>query len=178
MHIEMPADSALYDLDDFLRAVWLECCWHLSMFRVGEQRYVSFPPDVEDWIRYFPEDKEMDVELGKVLEPGMEFTHEYDFGTTTYLKVRAINLRRGAFKHKKGVEIMARNHPPDFRCAICGKTATRVCVMAEYQTMCAECGDEYGCAEYSLPIVNSPRVGECGYTGPEENWELSRALPS
>ena len=174
MHIEIPAGSTLYDLDDFLRAVWLECCGHLSMFRIGEQRYVSFPLDVYDWNWDFPEDKEMNAELGKVLEPGTEFGHEYDFGTTTYLKIRVIDLRRGTLNINNGIEIMARNNAPDFRCEICEKTATRVCVMEEYRTMCAECGDEYGCAEYWLPIVNSPRVGECGYTGPAQAWDQTK----
>ncbi|HEY6284397.1 MAG TPA: hypothetical protein VIX20_01935, partial [Ktedonobacteraceae bacterium] len=28
MHLEMPSSDTLADLDDFLRAIWLECCGH------------------------------------------------------------------------------------------------------------------------------------------------------
>src|SRR6266487_859816 len=41
MHLEMPADATLLDLDDFLRATWLECCGHLSEFKVGKNSYLS-----------------------------------------------------------------------------------------------------------------------------------------
>jgi hypothetical protein len=36
MHLEMPASATLQDLDNFLRAVWLECCDHLSSFKIGD----------------------------------------------------------------------------------------------------------------------------------------------
>src|SRR5260370_4450197 len=32
MHLELSASDYLADLDDFLRAMWLECCGHLSEF--------------------------------------------------------------------------------------------------------------------------------------------------
>jgi hypothetical protein len=35
MHIEIPANATLQDLDDFLRQIWLECCGHLSSFEIG-----------------------------------------------------------------------------------------------------------------------------------------------
>src|SRR5437588_2638454 len=41
MHLEMPADATLADLDDFLRDTWLECCDHLSAFRIGKVSYMS-----------------------------------------------------------------------------------------------------------------------------------------
>src|SRR6266571_5510379 len=41
MHLEVPADATLDDLDDFLRDTWLECCGHLSEFRIGKISYMS-----------------------------------------------------------------------------------------------------------------------------------------
>ena len=41
MHIEMPTDAQLIELDDFIRAVWVECCDHLSAFQIGEFYYES-----------------------------------------------------------------------------------------------------------------------------------------
>src|SRR5712691_3458955 len=52
MHLEMPASDDLADLDDFLRAIWLECCGHLSEFTIGGTSYSSEP---EDYF-YFGED--------------------------------------------------------------------------------------------------------------------------
>src|SRR6266571_9139843 len=46
MHLEMPADATLADLDDFLRATWLECCGHLSAFRIGKVSYLSQTQDM------------------------------------------------------------------------------------------------------------------------------------
>src|SRR5438876_1057302 len=45
MHLELPASDALEDLDDFLRAIWLECCGHLSEFTIGGTSYSSEPED-------------------------------------------------------------------------------------------------------------------------------------
>lgn len=43
LHVEIPADATLQDLDQFLRDTWLECCGHLSAFKFGTQRYGSYP---------------------------------------------------------------------------------------------------------------------------------------
>src|SRR5713226_4858535 len=45
MHLEIPASDDLADLDDFLRAIWLECCGHLSEFTIGGTSYSSEPED-------------------------------------------------------------------------------------------------------------------------------------
>src|SRR2546423_9705064 len=46
MHLEMPADATLAELDDFLRGIWLECCDHLSAFRIGKVSYMSQTEDM------------------------------------------------------------------------------------------------------------------------------------
>src|SRR6266550_21423 len=35
MHLDVPADATLTNLDRFLRDTWLECCGHLSAFRIA-----------------------------------------------------------------------------------------------------------------------------------------------
>lgn len=47
MHIEMPAEAQLIFLDDIIRAVWVECCNHLSAFQIGEFYYESEPPSFD-----------------------------------------------------------------------------------------------------------------------------------
>jgi hypothetical protein len=45
MHLEIPAAATLDDLDDFMRAIWLECCGHLSEFEIGDVSYSSVEED-------------------------------------------------------------------------------------------------------------------------------------
>src|SRR5712691_1976627 len=85
LHLEVPATATLHDLDGFLRHIWLECCGHLSMFMIGKTRYcVQLFGDQPDFDTGFDE-RDMNVELGKVLHPGLKFSYEYDFGSTTAL---------------------------------------------------------------------------------------------
>ncbi len=161
LHLDVRAGTKLRELDRFLRDIWLECCGHMSAFTIGGARYSVSP------IRDMGE-KGMNVELGNVLWPNMTFTHEYDFGTTTNLRLKAIAERTGAVR-RRYIELLARNHPPEIPCESCGKPATKVC------SGCFWCGDAWYCdacapkhkcgADYLLPVVNSPRTGMCGYSG-------------
>jgi hypothetical protein len=160
MNLEMPASATLYDLDRFLRGVWVECCGHLSMFKVVTRRYMS---SVE-W--GWDDDPDMDVELDQVLRPGLKFSYEYDFGTTTYLDLRVVAEREGTAIVDQPVQIMARNDPPSYHCKDCGEAATLICVYCDYPLLCDKCAETHECGEDGfLPVVNSPRMGMCGYTG-------------
>ena len=39
LDLEIKTDSKLRQLDDLLRKVWLECCGHLSAFKIDGLRY-------------------------------------------------------------------------------------------------------------------------------------------
>ena len=165
LHLEIPTHAKLASLDGFLRDTWLECCGHLSMFKIAGQIY-DVAPENDAWTGVKP--KSMSATLGTVLSVGDKFEHEYDFGTTTELTLKVIAERVGA--KSKGVRILARNDPPEIPCAICGKPATQVCSQCVYEGpqawLCEEHADDHKCGEdYFLPVVNSPRVGMCGYTG-------------
>src|SRR5258708_21173654 len=41
MHVSVAIDAPLARLDECLRAIWLECCGHLSAFSVNRIRYSS-----------------------------------------------------------------------------------------------------------------------------------------
>jgi len=166
LHIEISADAKLADLDRFLRETWLECCGHLSAFTIAGQVY-DVSPEADPWTGAKP--KGMSAKLGDVLLPGVKFDHEYDFGTTTELTLKVVSEREGAIK-SKSVQILARNEPPDIPCGVCGKPATQVCTQCIYEGpagwLCDEHAEAHACGEdYFLPVVNSPRVGMCGYTG-------------
>ncbi len=268
MHLEVPASEPLETLDDFLRGIWLECCEHLSEFRIGDTSYSSepeefyfggaeveeeeeeeedecegddvvdvkelleiFPPEYldvlppnlrsefskswpvddivaflreelksigkgghprtpEEWnefrSRYFQrnileslldmvEDRSLDVPLEKVLKVGQKFSHEYDFGSTTHLNLRVVSEREGVVQDEEDpVEILARNNPPVILCKVCGKPATKVVsgyYNAEENGYCDTCARKSRDYEMMLPVVNSPRVGVCGYTGGYYEWE-------
>lgn len=127
---------------------------------------------------------EMDYRLGKVLKVGTKFSYTYDFGSSTYLSLRVIAEREGVMTdvnedEDEVVQILSRNEDPVIPCRQCGKPATRIVPgygSVELGALCDTCklkGDEkdYISEEELLPIVNSPRVGVCGYTGGEDMWD-------
>lgn len=184
MHIEMPASATLDDLDGFLRSIWLECCGHLSAFTIGGVTYERDTGMVDAmWKDIFgPGERtsSMRKKLSDVLSPGAVFTHEYDYGTTTELKLKVIGEREGPAPKDKA-RLLARNYAPDIRCSKCDQRAEWVYVYGyPFEPYCAVHAEEIG-EERPLPIVNSPRVGECGYEGPfdESLWfeETAPTLP-
>ncbi len=160
MHLEVPAEATLEAMDRFLRDTWLECCGHLSEFEIEGSRYLVEPLDFDD--------KPMDVKLKDVLSPGMKFEHTYDFGSSTYLRLKVVSEEESALKRNE-IQVLARNEPPVIPCDECGKPATQVCTQCMYVGegwLCEECAAKHDCGEpMFLPVVNSPRVGVCGYAG-------------
>ena len=183
LDIEVKATAELSDLDRFLRDIWLECCGHLSLFAIGNTQYHSndelVEDDEDDFADIFPSlnqealellsknriiTKGMNISLAKVLEPGLKFTHEYDFGSTTELKLKVVSEREGHIKQE--LRLLSRNIAPTWTCNDCGENATLL-NLDEWDSdnpfYCDEHSDD---EEYMyLPVVNSPRMGVCGYTG-------------
>ena len=171
MYLEANTDATLEDLDHVLRDTWLECCGHMSAFTIQKTRYIAGSGIDSMWvdIDFKPsEERDMNIALGKVLAPKLKFYHEYDFGTTTELVLKVVSKREG-FLDPKPIQILARNEPPQILCEVCGKIATQVCAQCIYEGkgwLCGECARRHDCGEdMLLPVVNSPRVGMCGYTG-------------
>jgi hypothetical protein len=84
MHAAVPVTAPLSKLDRFLRDTWLECCGHLSAFEIGSNRYASSPTQGEMSMR---------VPLSRVLEKGIKFSYEYDYGSTTALTLKGCPSR-------------------------------------------------------------------------------------
>jgi len=182
LHLLVQSEATLNQLDQFLRDIWLECCDHLSQFVIHGIRYVN--ETGEDLFGFFSNETDMNISLAEVLEPGAIFYHEYDFGNTTELALRVLSIdhldrgiKNAINKVKKddesldyeGIYVLARNEPPLIKCKKCGATATLVCVNCFYSGegwFCQKCAVEHECGEEMfLPVVNSPRVGRCAYTG-------------
>lgn len=161
LYIDIPSNTSFSVLDQFLRDIWLECCGHLSMFEIDGQTFSSSPD--KDF-----GDRSMNTKLGSILDIGMQFKYEYDFGSTTVLKLKVVSNFE-AKKRRIKVKLLARNIQPSIKCFHCDKPATNVCCQCGYDEdawICDDCLDKHECGDdMFLPVVNSPRVGVCAYTG-------------
>lgn len=162
VHLEVLDTSKLITLDNFLRDLWLECCGHLSMFTIDGIKYSSDLGCIEEF-----DDESMNISLKKVLCTGLTFSYEYDFGSTTDLRLKVVDEREISGR-KDSITILARNEPPEILCS-CGKKATKICCQCIYEGKgwhCAKCAKKHRCGEEMFsPVVNSPRTGVCGYCG-------------
>jgi len=185
MHLQAPANCTFGKLDSLLRAIWLECCGHLSAFEFPVKRKLHrgaaprdmaaiFEAMVQEAQRSFSDDEASDdalmrKPLGRKLEPGMVFSHQYDFGTTTELALRVAG-EYPAPALPGGLKLLARNEPPAIPCSVCAKPATQLCQQCGEDgdaAFCDACAGQHDCDEEMLvPLINSPRTGVCGYCGP------------
>jgi hypothetical protein len=161
LHLEMSGTATLKKLDDYLRAIWLECCGHLSEFmqgggwsgaKVGMQRKAE-----------------------QVFQPGVQLMHYYDFGTTSETRITVVAAREGKPTTRHPIALMARNDIPPAVCIKCDAPATHLCMECMYEdesagTLCAAHAKRHPHKNYGdpIPLVNSPRLGMCGYDGPAE----------
>src|SRR5579864_2865892 len=129
MHLEVPAATTLATLDRFLRGTWLECCGHLSVFRIGGLNYYV---DAEMDAYWDMHQKNMQAKLEEVLSPGQTCSYEYDFGSTTELLVKVIAEQEVDMKGR-AMQILARNSPPIIPCDVCGEPATSLCTQCIYE---------------------------------------------
>ncbi len=160
LDLEMNGSASLEKLDKYLRAIWLECCGHLSKFTIG------------GW---------GGIDIGKarkaeaVFEPGLVLRHLYDFGTTSETDIKAVTSREGRPASKHPIALLARNRLPEALCQECGQPAGWLCLECLYEAdksglLCNEHAENHPHESYGepLPLVNSPRLGMCGYEGPAE----------
>lgn len=180
LHLEVPAKVTFGRLDRVLRDIWLECCGHMSAFRFPRKRLPPisrgnfaqmFAAAAERAVEDEMEDEQrlMDEAVGKRLRPGVKLEYEYDFGSTTHLSLRVLDEYSSSLPKPK-LRLLARNEPPDIRCASCRKPATQICTECACESdgaLCDACAAEHECGEEMLlPVLNTPRTGVCGYTGP------------
>jgi hypothetical protein len=151
LYIAAKSDARLKDLDLLLRRIWLECCGHMSEFYGPSNRKISLNTTIGEATEVFA------GKLGYV----------YDFGSSTELLITLSAAVEGPMK--ASVQLAARNEPPTWPCDSCGKPATAVCTQCVYNGngfCCATHASRHDCGEEMLlPVVNSPRMGVCGYTG-------------
>ena len=158
LDIEMRGTASCKDLDHYLRAIWLECCGHMSEFSTGGWG----TPKIA-----------LTRKIGEVFKPEVELLHYYDFGTTSETKVKFVAVREGVPTTKHPLVLMARNLTPEVPCIECEKPATmwcNECLIEDgvFGTLCDAHAKTHPHEDYGepIPLVNSPRLGMCGYEGP------------
>lgn len=150
IYVAVPLNASLIELDGFLKDLWLECCGHLSAFNIEERQY-EFSPFSRS-----------ESKVRTILYPGLKFSYQYDFGSTTTLDLEVVGIY--SYQNSKKITLLSRNQEPVISCSECSKKA--VFIDTEYyETYCLECSNELEDEEYLCPIVNSPRTGVCGYSG-------------
>jgi hypothetical protein len=83
--------------------------------------------------------------------------------------IKVTGSREGSIG-RAATRLLARNDSLDWRCAECDQAAVVVCPYCVYygeSVFCERHGQlhEHAEEEVYLPVVNSPRMGVCGYTG-------------
>ena len=156
LYFSLALTATLREADIFLRGIWCECCDHLSEFNY-EGKTLSKSRKIY------------------TIPVGSEFTYEYDFGSTTEITLSLVE-KVSRQKQKAPLQLIARNEPPpNGLCEKCGAPATRH-ELSIGTRLCDSCKvgngdeDEYEDDFDSLPIVNSPRSGVCGYDGDSDRW--------
>lgn len=156
----MVGSASLARLDDYLRAIWLECCGHLSMFTAG------------GW-----QDDEIDLtcKANTIFEPGLALRHFYDFGSTSETDIKVVGFRKGKSTSKHPIVLLARNRMPEYTCQECGQAAKWLCIECIYEEeqsgyLCPDHEEGHLHEDYGgpMPLLNYPRSGTCGYDGPAE----------
>lgn len=160
LDLEVRGTATLKDIDTYLRAIWLECCGHLSEFLDGERG---------------GDEISMTRKVDAVFKDGTELTHIYDFGTSSETKIKEVGRREGVPLTAKPITLMVRNLMPTVTCLECGKPATHLCLECIYVyelsgMLCDAHAEEHDHVDYGEPmqLFNSPRMGMCGYDGPAE----------
>jgi hypothetical protein len=149
LDVAVSPETTLTELDDFLRGIWLECCCHLSEFSTSGRPFRELRPSLK---------------VSAAFGGSKSINYVYDFGSSTEL---VIKRGKSVPSPGKGVTLLAQNEPLDHRCNECELPAVAICMdcsLEEDSLFCEKHEQDHECGEERLlPVVNSPRMGVCGY---------------
>ena len=154
----------LSELDRYLRDIWLECCGHLSCFKIEGDEYDSHPDTA------WNDEEGMDIEVGDVIDIGLSFSYTYDFGSSTMLGLKVMDVYQPIYE-EKGIRLAGRNLMVKYPCSSCDREAVSMFENHEdgkQGLVCRNCMDRMKSENeeiYFSDPVNSPRSGVCGYDG-------------
>jgi len=180
-------ETEMETFDIFLRDIWLDCCPHKSEFKIREtpqdkrerketlaqlqhkgnfEEYMQAMQEYDDYFEIYMEEIADDF-----FEKGLIIDYDYDFGSSTSLTVTVVE--EYPVKADSEIILLSRNEPFKIMCKDCTKIpATKLCRSRwNFSAFCDVCLKKHAkncdyCYNVGpLPVVNSPRVGVCGYTG-------------
>jgi hypothetical protein len=139
------------------------------MFEVRPFRYLPVGAGGLDPFGRRNSERSMAARIGDAFpHVGVKGTYDYDFGSTTTLSIALTHARDGRLG-RSAVRVIARNEAPAWPCGVCGEPASRICCAHERDDspfVCARHEKAHKCREAAfLPVVNSPRMGVCAYSG-------------
>lgn len=160
LHLEMTGTAKLKTLDNYLREIWLECCGHMSEFSLDGWGSAKVA---------------MTTSAKTIFQKTAQLEYIYDFGTSSEIVIKVIAQREAKPLSKHPLLLMARNEMPLYSCMECGKPAHWLCNECIYEheesgLLCDQHVKKHPHDNYGEPLklVNSPRMGMCGYDGPAE----------
>jgi hypothetical protein len=179
--------ATMKNIDDFLRDIWLECCGHMSAFTNPANRSQGGMWGLFDAMELLEQGKQKEYEklmeesngeipmsrkVSQVFYKDLKLEYEYDFGSSTNLKLTVMD--EYPVKANKKIVLLSRNEPLEWLCDSCQKEpATQICTVHDWEDdsyFCDKCAKKHAkkCPDFedyaSMPVVNSPRMGVCGYT--------------
>lgn len=194
-------EATMEDVDSFLRAIWLECCGHMSSFEDRKNDYTDLQKELaeeEDEEGYAEEEDDesmgflfgagdyamhevpMESPAFRVMQKGKTFKYTYDFGSSTVLDVKVVN--EYPLPASFSVVLLSRNEPLPIYCDMCRKKpAVEICTV-DYTCFCKSCAAKHAktCEDFAdyacSQVVNSPRMGVCGYHGGQIDTERDIAF--
>ena len=156
--LEMRGSASLNQLDKYLRSIWLECCGHLSEYTPSASSHFKIPKSRL---------------ANDTFAAGLTLHHMYDFGSTSHTDIKVLDKALGRPATKNPISLLARNQLPNETCSECEQKAGWLCMeclneFGDLTFLCNEHYDEHLHEEGVVALVNSPRLGMCGYSGPAE----------
>ena len=155
LNILVAGEQKMKIIDNFLKGIWLDCCGHMSSFE-----HKNFKIGMNNLVK-------------DVFQPKIKILHHYDFGSTTSVALKSGKVVDLQLKEK--LILLSRNEPLKLMCNTCktqpAQNLCSVCKYEEYAFYCEKCSELHAqtCQDFddyaNMPVVNSPRMGECGYTG-------------
>ncbi|MDR0755110.1 MAG: hypothetical protein LBF04_06960 [Prevotellaceae bacterium] len=181
--------ATMKNIDDFLRGIWLECCDHLSAFTKPQKRQPGGGmwnvfeveellekgkiKEYENLMEELKGEIPMRRKTNKVFYKGLKLEYKYDFGSSTELLLTV--MEEYPVKADEKIVLLSRNEPLEWLCETCKKEpAILICTVHDWDEdsiFCSKCAKKHAkkCEDFedyaALPIVNSPRMGVCGYDG-------------
>jgi hypothetical protein len=190
LNLWIDREATLGDVDEFLRAIWLECCGHMSSFtnpqaapqRGGMWDFFEIESLLEQG-KIAEYEERMEAANGEIpksrklndaLKPDMKIDYRYDFGSTTELLITVAGIF--PVKAPDRIVLLSRNEPLAILCELCStEPACEICTVCMYEdspsVFCKSCARKHAkvCNDFAdyaaMPIVNSPRMGVCAYDG-------------